>query len=180
MKPLTLLTLTAMVAASTVFAQVLTTGGTAGSSINAGANIGAGNHTGASINADEPEAAQIRGKLGVSGQAVARENTTGQTGTDNPANVPAMSGATGSQNGIAVHATTRVHQEIGTTTVQELLPLGAASYTYYPEAQVYLSPGTKTYYYTQQGRWYSSTSLPAGVTLGNSRTLQMSGSAKVK
>jgi hypothetical protein len=162
---------------ASAWTQVLTTGGTAGSSINNGANIGAGNHTGASVNFNNPEADQIRSKLGGSGQALAKQNTVGQASqvkgavTDNVATTPAMTGATGSVHG----NTTTAAQVKGAATVADILPRGSASYTYYPEAQVYFAPNTRTYYYSQKGRWYSSTSLPAGVKLGNSRMVQLNG-----
>lgn len=173
-------TLVAMLMAAEVlpmagWTQVLTTGGTVGSNINNGANIGAGNHTGASVNIDNvTDAGQIRGKLGVQGTANARENTLmGQNTTtvDSVATTPAEMGATGS-----VHGNTHTATEVkGAATVADILPRGSASYTYYPEAQVYFAPTSKTYYYSQKGRWYSSTNLPAGVKLGNSRTMQLNG-----
>ena len=174
-------TLVAMLMAAEVlpvagWTQVLTTGGTVGSSINNGANIGAGNHTGASVNLDNnvTEAGQIRGKLGVQGTTTARQNTLmGQntTAVDGATTTPAEMGATGS-----VHGNTHTATEVkGAATVADILPRGSASYTYYPEAQVYFAPTSKTYYYSQRGRWYSSTNLPAGIKLGNSRTMQLTG-----
>jgi hypothetical protein len=178
----TTLTLVALLMAGEVmpvagWTQVLTTGGTAGSSINDGGNIGAGNHTGASVNFNNPEADQIRTRLGGSGQAIAKQNTIGQLGqagtisTDNVTTTPAMTGATGSVHG----NTTTAAQVKGAATVADILPRGSASYTYYPEAQIYFAPHTRTYYYSQKGRWYSSTSLPAGVKLGNSRVVRLNG-----
>jgi hypothetical protein len=161
--------------------QVLTTGGTAGSSINDGANIGAGNHTGASVNFSNPEADQIRTRLGGSGQAVAKQNTIGQlrqagtVSTNNVTTTPAMTGATGSVHGNTAGAVRATREVRGAATVADILPRGSASYTYYPEAQVYFSSTTKTYYYSRKGRWYSSTSLPTGVKLTNGRSVQLNG-----
>ncbi|HEX2858748.1 MAG TPA: hypothetical protein VHP58_00880 [Alphaproteobacteria bacterium] len=176
-------TFTAMVmalaggAASIAAAQVLTTGGTAGSSLNNGANIGAGNHTGASVDTNNPTSSDIRAKVGVQGTAQARDNLSNNPvpNTTTPAEMgPGNTGA-GSVQG-STHTAAQVK---GAARLADVLPKGSASYTYYPKAQVYYSPGTSTYYYSQRGQWYSGNAIPAGVNLGTGSTVKLNGKGTI-
>lgn len=135
--------------------------------------------TGANANIENPTAADIRAKVGAQGTAQARSNMVNNPAANNMngnvATTPAEMGL-GNTGAGSMHTAAQVK---GAANLTDVLPKGTASYTYYPQAQVYFSPGNQTYYYSQRGQWYSGSSLPAGVNLGTGSTVQLNGNGTV-